>query len=71
MQVLNGRIVGVFVRNEECTLDWASVWILTGSVEDIIVQIDVVNIHGTVECQCDHLWHLSWFNVAGNARSVS
>lgn len=70
VQILNGRVVGVFVGYEECALDLAAIWILALSIEDLFIQIDVVNINGTVECQCDHLWYLRWFNVAGNSGSI-
>ena len=70
MQILNSRIIWVFVRYKECSLDAATVWILTLTIENVFIQIDVVNIDGTVECQCDHLWHLTWFNVAWNTSSI-
>lgn len=58
------------MRYKECALDLASVWILTLTVENLFIQIDVVDVHCTIECQCDHLWHLCWLNVSRNAGSV-
>lgn len=70
IQVLNSRIVGVFVRYEESTLDAATVWILAITIEDIFIQIDVVNVDGSVEGQCDHLRYLGWLNVARNTGTI-
>lgn len=71
MKILHGRIIGVLVRDEEGTADLAAVRILTLPVEDLVVQIDVVDIHGAVERDRDHLRHLLRIDVTGDASAVS
>lgn len=70
MKILHGRIIGVLMRDEEGTADLAAVRILTLPVEDLLVQIDVVDVHGAVERDGDHLRHLLRIDVAGDASTV-
>ena len=55
VHVLYRRVVGVVVRHEECTFDITSVGIPPLLVEDFTVQVNVSNIDGVVEGECDHL----------------
>lgn len=71
MQILDSGVVGILVGDEEGTLDGATVGVLALAVKDILVQVNVVNIDGTVERDRDHLWHLLGFNAAGNASTIS
>lgn len=71
MQVLNGRIVCILVRDEESALDGAAIGILVLAIEDVLVQVDVVHIDGAVERDRDHLRHLLGLNAAGNACAIS
>lgn len=71
VEVLHGRVVGVLVRHEEGSADLAAVGVLALTVEDVLVQVDVVDVDGAVEGDGDHLRHLRRLNVAGNARSIS
>jgi hypothetical protein len=71
MQVLNGGVVGVLVRHEEGSTNLAAIGVLTLTIEDVLVQVNIVDVNGSIECDGDHLGHLRWFNVAGNASSVS
>jgi len=71
MEILHGRIIGVLVRDEEGTADLAAVRVLTLPVEDLLVQIDVVDVHGAVERDRDHLRHLLKIDVTGDASTVS
>ena len=66
---LDGRVVGVFVRNEESGLDVASVRILALAVEHVLVEFDVVVVDGVVEGDHDHLRHLFRFQFARHFRS--
>lgn len=52
---LNGRVVAVFVRNEESGLDVAAIGILALTVEHFLVQINVVVVDGVVESDHNHL----------------
>lgn len=70
MKILHRRIIGILVRNEECTADLATVRILTLPVEDLIVEIDIVHVHGTVKSDRDHLRHLLGINVAGYTGTI-
>jgi hypothetical protein len=55
---LNCRIVGVLVVDKEGSPDLAAIWILSLSIEELFVEVNIVNINSTVECQSDHLWNL-------------
>lgn len=70
MQILHGRVVGVLVVHEEGASDLAAVGVLALTVEDVLVQVDVVDVDGTVEGERDHLRHLVGLNVAGDAGAV-
>merc|ERR1711936_133262 len=75
VHVLHRRVVGVVVRDEECTFDITSVGIPPLLVEDFTVQVNVSNIDGVVEGECDHLRDsvtsvILRAEVAGNLSSV-
>lgn len=71
VQILHGRVVGVLMGDEEGALDGAAVGVLALAVEDVLVQINVVHIDGTVEGDGHHLGHLLGFDAAGDAGSIS
>jgi len=71
MQILDSRVVGVLVRDEESTTDLTTVRILSLPIEDLFVQVDVVDVHGAVERDRDHLRHLLRIDVARNAGAIS
>jgi len=71
MQILDGRVVGVLMRDEESTTDLTTVRILSLSVEDLFVQVDVVDVHGAVEGDRDHLRHLLGIDIARDASAIS
>jgi hypothetical protein len=58
VEVLKGGVVSILVGYEKGTPDLATVRVLTLAVEDLIVQVDVINVHGSVECNGDHLRNL-------------
>lgn len=70
VQILNRRIIGVFVRNEVGAPNLAAVRVDALPVEDVFVQIDVVYVYSSVEGNGDHLGHVRWFQTAWNAGSV-
>lgn len=70
MKILHRRIVGVLVGDEERTADLAAIRVLTLPVEDLVVEIDVVHVHGAVEGDRDHLRHLLGIDVAGYTGAV-
>lgn len=45
----------VFVSNEECSLDVASIWIFSLSVEHFSIVLVVVQIHCSVKCEQNYL----------------
>lgn len=55
---LDSRVVGVLVRDEEAGLDFATVWVLAFSVEDLFVQSDIIVIDGIIERDSDHLRYI-------------
>ena len=71
VQVLDGRIVGVLVGDEEGTADLAAVGVHSVSVEDLVIEIDVVDVDGSVEGDGDHLGHLLGLKTSRDTRAVS
>lgn len=67
---LDGGVVGVFVGNEVCSLDVATVWILTVSVEDFLVQFNVVVINSIIKSDGDHHWNILDWQVSGNGGTI-
>ena len=59
------------MRGEESSSDLTTVRVLTLSIEDVIVQVNVVHVDGTVEGDGDHLGNLAGLDVAGDTSSVS
>ena len=55
VHVRDGGVVGVVVRHEECALNITSVGIPPLFVEDFTVQVNISNVDGVVEGECDHL----------------
>ena len=70
MHLLDGRVIGIFMRNEESCLDVAPVGILTFTIEYIFVQFDVVVVDGVVESDGDHLGYVFGRQVVRRARTV-
>lgn len=71
VQILYGGVVGVLVRNEEGTPDLTTVGVLSLAVEDFFVEVDVVDVHSTVEGDGDHLGNLAGFKASGDSSPVS
>lgn len=70
VHLLDGRVVGVLVGDEEGGLDVASVRVLALPVEDLLVQLDVVVVDGVVEGDGDHLRHVFGGEVSGDGGAV-
>lgn len=70
VEILDRRVVGVFVRDEKGSSDLATVGILSLPVEDFLVEVDVVHVHSTVERDRDHLGHLGWLDVPRDPGAV-
>ena len=70
VKLLNGGVVGVLVRDIERSLQAAAVGVLSLSIEDGPVQVDVISVHGTVEGDGDHLGDLSGINVARDPGAI-
>lgn len=67
--LLHGRIVGVLVREEIGRLDVATIGILA-SLEDLLVQLDVVVVDGVIERDGDHHGHILGGQIAGNGGAI-
>lgn len=67
---LDRGVVGVLVRDEERRLDIASVRILALTVENILVEADVVVVDGVVEGYRDHLRHVLAREIAGYRSTI-
>lgn len=66
MHLLDCRVVGVLVRNEESAFDRTSIWVISALFEKFLINVNVVVIDGVVERDHDHLRHLGWFQLARN-----
>ena len=61
MNILDSRIVGVFVANEESCLHITTVGVLAFSVENISIKFNVVVVDRIIKSYGDHLWYaFSW-----------
>ena len=70
VQLLDGRVVGVLVRDKEGSLDLATVGILHLPAEYVLVQVDVVRVDCPIEGDGDHLGNLGRVDVARNSCAV-
>ena len=70
VKLLHSRVVCILVTHEERSLDLAAIRILSFSVEDILVEVHVVGVDGSVEGDGDHLGDLGGVDVAGHPRPV-
>lgn len=70
VRLLHGGVVGVLVRNEEGGLDVTAVGILSVSVKDVLVQLDVVVVDGIIECDGDHLGNVFGWQVPRDRSAV-
>lgn len=70
MKILHRRIIGVLVRDEECTADLTAVRILALPIEDLLIKIDVVHVDGAVKSDRDHLRNLLGIDVAGYTSTI-
>lgn len=53
----------VFMCNEECSFNVATVWILSLAIEHFLVMFVVVQINSTIECKQNYLWNLKKSNM--------
>ena len=70
VHLLHGRVVGVFVRNEESRLNVATVGVLALAIEHFLVQFYVVVVDGIVEGDRDHLRDVLGGEVPGDGGAV-
>ena len=70
VRLLHGRVVRILVGDEEGSLDVAAVGVLTLSVENVLIQLDIVVVDGVVKSDRDHLRHILSREVAGDGGAV-
>ena len=70
MQFLYGRIVRVLVRDKKSGLDCAAIWIVAALLEQLVVDFDVIVVHGVVERDHYHLRHRVRLEAAWNLRAI-
>ena len=75
VHVLDGGVVCVLVRHEESGLYVTAIGIPPLSVEDLIIEVNIVVVDGIVKGNGDHLWDpvttiVAGAKVSGNLRSV-
>lgn len=69
MCFLYGRVIGVFVWDEECCLDVTAVGIFA-SFEHLFIEIDIIVIDGIIKRHCNHHGNILGRQVSRNGRSV-
>lgn len=67
--LLDGRVVCIFVRDEECSFDIAPVRILALAIEHFFVKFDIIIVYGIVKSDCNHLRYvfglqITWYHGA-------
>lgn len=70
MCLLHSGVVGVLVRYEEGGFDVAAVGVFAVSVEDVLVQLDVIIVNGIIESDGDHLGNILRWEVSRDRRAV-
>lgn len=50
--------------------DVTAIWIFAFSVENFLVQLNVVVVNGIIECYRDHLRYIFVWQIAGNGGAV-
>lgn len=68
--LLNSGVVGVLVRHEEGGFDVTAVGVLAISVEDILVQLDVVIVNSIIESDGNHLGNVLRWEVSRDCSAV-
>ena len=71
VHLLDGRVVGILMRDEEGSLDHTSVGVVAAFFEDFIVEIDVVVVDGVVESDGNHLRNCVWLELSRDLSSVN
>lgn len=70
VRLLHGWVIGILVRDEEGGLDVTAVGILSVSVKDVFVQLDVVVVDGIIEGDGDHLGNVLGWEVPRNRSAI-
>jgi len=68
--LLHSGVVGVLVRHEEGGFDVTAIGVLAISVEDILVQLDVVIVNCIIESDGNHLRYVLRWEVSGDRSAV-
>ena len=59
----------VFTNNY--TLDLAAIGILSNATENLLVQINIVGVHGSVKGHSNHLGYIDGFDLARDSCTIS
>lgn len=70
MKFLGGAVVGVFVRDEKRALYGTPIGVLSLTIENLFIKIDVVDVDGVVEADHDHLRHLGRVQFTRNSSTI-
>lgn len=70
VKLLHSRVVRILVRNIEGSLQATAIGVLPFAIEDLLEEVNVVGVNGTVEGDGDHLRNLSGVNVSGNPGTI-
>uniref|UniRef100_A0A8D8RIQ2 Uncharacterized protein n=1 Tax=Cacopsylla melanoneura TaxID=428564 RepID=A0A8D8RIQ2_9HEMI len=69
-QVLDHTIVGVLMRDEECSLQRTTIVVLPGVREHFLVMVVVVLVDGSVEREQNHLRSILWIQSSRDESSI-
>lgn len=64
VHLLDGGIIRVFVRNEECSFHITTVGVLSVSIENLLVKFDVIIIDGVIEGDSYHLGYVFGWKIS-------
>jgi len=70
VKLLHSRVVCILVTNKERSLDLAAIRILSFSVEDILIEVHIVGVDGSVKGDGDHLRDLVGVDAPGDPGAI-
>lgn len=70
VRFLHGGVVGILVWDEEGGLDVTAVGIFAISVEDVLIQLNVIVVDGIIECDGDHLRDVLCWKISRDSSAI-
>jgi len=70
VHLLDGRVVGVLMRDKEGGLDRTSIGVVATILEDLLVDINVVVIDSVIKRDSDHLGYTAGLELTGDLGTI-